>query len=128
LGQHSRHFWSSEGSTVYKHQKLTLQRALCSCGPTSVAGLKPLRVSRYCQNARNQAVSPARRRRATGAEPANSQGSHIVKKPRAHSAVAMGAIVSIEIAVFLDHLRRFDEPHIDRALVVATAVAFAITS
>ena len=40
----------------------------------------------------------------------------------------MGAIVSIEIAVFLDHLRRFDEPHIDRALVVATAVAFAITS
>jgi hypothetical protein len=54
LGQHSRHFWSSEGSTVYKHQKLTLQRALCSCGPTSVAGLKPLRVSRYCQNARNQ--------------------------------------------------------------------------
>ena len=87
-----------------------------------MAGLKPLRVSRYCQNARNQAVSPARRRRATGAEPANSQGSHIVKKPRAHSAVAMGAIVSIEIAVFLDHLRRFDEPHIDRALVVATAV------
>ena len=74
------------------------------------------------------AVSPTRRRRATGAEPANSQGSHIVKKPRAHSAVAMGAIVSIEIAVFLDHLRRFDEPHIDRALVVATAVAFAITS
>jgi hypothetical protein len=87
LGQHSRYFWSSEGSTVYKHQKLTLQRAMCSCGPTSVAGLKSLRVSRYCQNARNQAVSPTRRRRATGAEPANSQGSHIVKKPRAHSAV-----------------------------------------
>ena len=40
----------------------------------------------------------------------------------------MGAIISIEIAVFLDHLRRFDEPHIDRALVVSTAVAFAITS
>jgi hypothetical protein len=40
----------------------------------------------------------------------------------------MGAIVSIERAVFLDPLRRFDEPHIDRALVVATAVAFAITS
>jgi hypothetical protein len=40
----------------------------------------------------------------------------------------MGAIVSIEKAVFLDHLRRFDEPHVDRALVVATPVAFAITS
>jgi hypothetical protein len=37
LRQHSRYFWSSEGSPVYKHQKLTLQRALCSCGPTSVA-------------------------------------------------------------------------------------------
>jgi hypothetical protein len=35
-----------------------------------------------------------------------AKGLNIVKKPRADSAVAMGAIVSIEIAVFLDHLRR----------------------